>query len=81
MTEKQAVEKVLAIARAQVGTREGANNWNIYAQELSAFPELFWGGSKQNLPWCGTIDVWFFYKAFGLLLAVQMLCADTMPKY
>lgn len=79
MTEKQAVEKVLGIARAQIGTPEGVNNWNIYAQELAAFPELFWGGTKQNQPWCGIIDVWFFYKAFGLNTAVQMLCADTMP--
>lgn len=79
MSAAQEVARVLAIARAQLGTVEGTNNWNSYAQELEAFPNLFWGGSKQNQPYCGVFCVWAFYKAFGISKAVQMLCADTMP--
>lgn len=79
MTTTEAVRKVLAVAGSEIGYREGANNWNKYAAELAVYPNLFWGGSKQNQPWCGVFVVWVFYRSFRLELAVSMLCADTMP--
>ena len=79
MTEQDAITKVLNLARAEIGYHEGANNNNKYAADLAQFPNLFWGGTKQNLAWCGIFVVDMFYKAFGLNTALQMLCCTEMP--
>ena len=79
MTQKQAIDKVLSKARAEIGYREEANNWNKYAEYLNGYPDLFWGGSKQFKAWCCTFIVWIFVSLFGVELAIKMLCAPEKP--
>lgn len=79
MTKSEAVERVLNLARNEIGYHEGANNYTKYAAELEKFPDLFWGQSKQYLPWCATWIVYLFYKAFGLDTGTKMLCISSLP--
>lgn len=75
MTERQAKTKVIAIASAEVGYREGANNWNKFAAEID--PLLITWGDKQNQPWCGEFVLWVFVEAFGVDDALAMLCSGN----
>ena len=45
---------VVRIASAEVGYREGPNNWNRYAPEV---------GHANNQAWCGTFTDWVLKKA------------------
>lgn len=54
--ESQAA-KVIAVLRAEVGYREGANNKQKYSP---AVPTLEW---SQNQPWCQTFQAWGAVKA------------------
>lgn len=87
MTKDQAVSKVLAIARAEIGYREknsaaglddktanaGSANYTKYARDLDAIPG-FYNGAKQSFPWCDCWYDWLLLKAFGPDLARRMLC-------
>lgn len=55
--------KVVAIALSQVGYKEGANNWNKYAQDLDSIN--FYNGKKQNGPWCDDFVDWCVWEASG----------------
>ena len=44
MTEQEAKNRLIAWAEAQIGTREGANNWNRYAKGM----EKLYGWDVQN---------------------------------
>lgn len=75
----KAVEKVLAIAEAEVGYLEkksisqldsksgnaGRNNYTKYARDL--YPDL------QAQPWCDMFVDWCFMQAFGRIVAKQLL--------
>lgn len=56
-------DKVVSIALSQVGYKEGANNWNKYAQDLDAIG--FYNGKKQNVAWCDVFVDWCVYEASG----------------
>lgn len=73
MTAQQAISAVMQTANEQVGTREGANNWNPYAAELDPLKVTY--GNKQNMAWCGEFVLWVFYKCFGIDKALEMLCS------
>ena len=47
-------QAVVDYAHSQKGTKEGANNWNIYAKMLDEAQPLpyFYPQKKQNVPWC-----------------------------
>ena len=87
MTKDQAVQRVLEIARAEIGYREknsaaglddkaanaGSGNYTKYARDLDAISG-FYNGPKQGFPWCDCWYDWLLVKAFGPDLARRMLC-------
>jgi hypothetical protein len=73
MTEQEAISQVVQTANEQVGTREGANNWNPYAAALDPLGITY--GNKQNLAWCGEFVLWVFVHCFGVDRALEMLCS------
>lgn len=70
MTIEQAKEKLLAWVSAQVGTHEGANNWNKYAED-KRLAQLY-GWDAQNQPWCDLFTDAAFVSVFGLELGAAM---------
>lgn len=75
MTEKEAIDRVIDIANAEVGYPEGENNWNKYAAYLDPMGITY--GSKQNQPWCGEFVLAVFVKAFGAQKALEILCSGN----
>ena len=87
MTKDQAVQRVLEIARAEIGYREknsaaglddktanaGSGNYTKYARDLDAIPG-FYNGPKQSFAWCDCWYDWLLVKAFGPDLGRRMLC-------
>ena len=82
-----ASEKVIAIARGELGYREkgspamlddktanaGSGNFTKYARDLDAVSD-FYNGLKQGYAWCDVFVDWCFYKAFGAERAKKLLC-------
>ena len=79
MTKNEAVESVLDWCRNEIGYHESGSNWTRYAADLEKYPDLFWGGSKQQLAWCATFLVDAFVNVFGYERAVKMLCIPSVP--
>lgn len=87
MTEQQAINAVLDLARSEVGYHEkasnsqlndktansGGSNWTKYARDIDALPN-FYNGPKQSFPWCDLFNDWLFVKTFGEKLGREMLC-------
>lgn len=63
MTIEQAKQKLIAWANAQIGTMEGPNNWNKYAD--SADLTKLYGWNVQNQPWCDVFVDAGFIACFG----------------
>lgn len=63
MTIQEAKAKLVAVARGELGYREGANNWTKYAADPMI--ERLYGWVPQNQPWCGTFVNWCVLTAFG----------------
>lgn len=68
MKKEAAVRKVLARAESQVGYREGANNWNQYAEGRDGV----YGWHVQNQPWCDIFVDVLFIDCFGPEPAARM---------
>lgn len=68
MTKLEAIGKLLRWLADQVGYREGANNYNIYAS--IAKPLIGW--DAQNQPWCDIFTDAAFISCFGLENASRM---------
>lgn len=78
------IEKVLSIARAEIGYLEksgssqldsktanaGKKNWTKYARDLDALK--VYDGPKNGYPWCAVFDFWCLVRAFGLETALEM---------
>lgn len=82
MTEQEAKNRLIAWAEAQIGTREGANNWNRYAKGM----EKLYGWDVQNQPWCDVFVDAGFVECFGLELGMAMTyqfpgCAGAACRY
>ena len=82
MTISQAKQKLIAWANAQVGTREGENNWTRYALGM----EKLYGWNVQNQPWCDIFVDAGFVECFGLETASEMTyqfpgCAGAACRY
>lgn len=75
MAIDEAKQKLVAWCNSQVGCREGANNWNQYADRLDKIDNLTWG-PKQNQPWCGEFVLCAFVECFGVDTALKMLCSS-----
>lgn len=63
MTEIEAKQKIVDWANKQIGTLEGANNWNQYA--ASADLTKLYGWNVQNQPWCDVFVDAGFIENFG----------------
>lgn len=82
-----AVNKLLALAAAEVGYLEkksnadldhktanaGSANYTKYARDLDAI-KGFYNGRKQGSSWCDVFVDWLFVMAFGVELALKLLC-------
>ena len=87
MTEQQAINKVLNLARSEISYKEkrsnaylndktanaGSGNWTKYAHDLDAVTD-FYNGAKNGWPWCDVFVDWLFYKSFGKDEAMKILC-------
>lgn len=81
------VNKVIEIAKAEIGYLEKANNSNLdsktlnagrnnytkYARDLDNIPS-FYNGKKQGYPWCDVFVDHCFVKAYGVDAAKRLLC-------
>ena len=90
VTKTEAVNKVLNIARQEVGYREknsstglddpaanaGAGNYTKYARDLDRIPN-FYNGPKQGFAWCDVFYDWLLVKAFGPELGKRLLCQPS----
>ena len=70
MTTNEAVEKLLNIARAEIGYHEQGNNWIKYAS--GNWDNQFYGWELQNQPWCDVFVDWCFCQAFGISKGAAM---------
>ena len=82
MTEQEARTRLIRWAEAQIGTREGANNYNRYAEGLAAL----YGWDVQNQPWCDIFVDAGFIACFGLETGMRMTyqfpgCAGAACRY
>ncbi len=82
MTIQEAKQKLIDRANAQVGYREGANNWNRYAKGM----EKLYGWDVQNQPWCDVFVDALFVECFGLEAGMAMTyqfpgCAGAACRY
>lgn len=81
------VEKVIEIAKAEVGYLEkasnsnldsktlnaGKNNYTKYARDLDNISG-FYNGKKNGYPWCDVFVDWCFVKVYGVDNAKRLLC-------
>ncbi len=81
------VEKVIKIAKAEIGYLEKASNSNLdnktanagdknytkYARDLDSISG-FYNGKKQGYPWCDVWFDWLFVQAYGVESAKRLLC-------
>lgn len=81
------VDKVISIARAEVGYLEketksnldsktanaGDENITKYARDLQKVTN-FYNGNKQGCYWCDVFVDWCFYKAYGASNSRKLLC-------
>ena len=70
MTIQEAKQKLIRWAEAQIGTREGVNNWNKYAEDLRL--QQLYGWRPQNQPWCDLFTDEAFVECFGLEAGAAM---------
>ena len=70
MTTSEAVEKLLNVARKEIGYHEGGNNYIKYAE--GNWDNQFYGWDLQNQPWCDVFVDWCFCQAFGLQKGAAM---------
>ena len=68
MTIQEAKSRLIAWAEAQIGTREGADNYNRYAAGM----KKLYGWDVQNQPWCDIFVDAGFVECFGLETAMAM---------
>lgn len=68
MTINEAKNKLVAWCNAQLGTREGANNYNKYAPKWTEAG----GWNAQNQPWCDIFVDCCFIECFGIDLASRL---------
>ena len=79
LTEEQAINKVLNLARSEIGYREkrsnsqlddktanaGSGNWTKYARDLDAVTN-FYNGAKNGFAWCDIYVDWLHNKSYLL---------------
>lgn len=59
------VLKVINTAKSYEGTKEGKNNYNIYAEFFDKECKDFFNGPKQNVAYCSVFVLFCFVKSYG----------------
>ena len=91
MTKSMAVQKVLTLARNEIGYHEkasnsglddknansGSGNYTKYARDLDQMTNWY-NGPKQGFAYCDVFNDWLFYKCFGAEIGRQMLCQPAL---
>lgn len=91
MTENEAIQRIINIARLELQYHEkssnkdlddkyknsGSGNFTKYARDLDAVGN-FYNGKKQGFAYCDVTYDWFHYKAWGAEMAMKVLC---QPEY
>ena len=81
-------DKVIAIAKAEIGYKEKANNSNLdnetanagsanytkYARDFDQKYPNWYNGKKNGFAWCDMFVDWCFLTAFGYKKALELLC-------
>ena len=89
MTVEQARQKVLDLARSEIGYHEkasnsqlddptansGGSNWTKYANDLDR--TNWYNGAKNGFAWCDIFYDWLFLTCFGEELGRKMICQPT----
>lgn len=92
MTKEEAIKKLVAHAKAEVGYKEkrtnsqldnktanaGSGNWTKYAQDIDNKYPKFYNGKKNGYAWCDIFVDWNFITCFGYKNALAML---YQPEY
>lgn len=92
MTRAQAIEKLIAHAKAEIGYKEkrtnsqldddtanaGSGNWTKYARDIDQKYPNFYNGKKNGYAWCDIFVDWNFIDCFGYKNALAML---YQPEY
>ena len=82
-----AVDRVIAVARGEIGYIEkesnaqlddktanaGDENWNKYARDLDNLGVIY-NGRKNGYAWCDIFVDWCFISCFGLEVGMALLC-------
>lgn len=74
-----AIDKVIEIAKAEVGYLEKASNLQLYDKTANAGSNnytKYWADIKpsyQGQPWCACFVTWCFVQAFGREMAAELL--------
>lgn len=74
-TISEAKQKLVSTAQAEVGYREGGNNYTKYAAD-PMITQLY-GWTPQNQPWCCTFVNWCFLTAFGYDIGSRLTYGGT----
>ena len=91
MNKNEAIAKLVACAKSQVGYLEkktnaylddktanaGSNNWNKYARDIDNKYPKFYNGKKNGYSWCDIFVDWCFIECFGYEKALKMLYQPT----
>ncbi len=75
MNKTEAVSKLIALAKGELGYREGANNYTKYAEEPMI--QRLYGWKPQNQPWCCVFVNWCFLTAFGYDIGSRLTYGGT----
>ena len=87
MNKNEAIAKLVACAKSQVGYLEkrsnaylddktanaGSNNWNKYARDIDTKYPNFYNGKKNGYSWCDIFVDWVFIECFGYENALKLL--------
>ncbi len=91
MNKNEAITKLVACAKSQVGYLEkrsnaqlddktanaGSANWNKYARDIDTKYPNFYNGKKNGYSWCDIFVDWCFIECFGYEKALKMLYQPT----
>lgn len=68
------VEKIISLAKSQIGYHEQGKNVTKYADFFDKQHATFYNGKKQGVAWCDIFVDFLFVYTFGEERALDMLC-------
>lgn len=73
MTVNEAVNKIVALAKSQIGYTPYSGKRTKYADELDALGDVY-NGKKSGYDWCDVFVDWLFIHTFGKKNGMAMIC-------